>query len=74
MIERYYNTEVIDMATRAQLEGNKRYQEKLDRIVFYVRKGGKEKIKRRADEMGAGSLNAYITGLIEADMGKLSEE
>ena len=31
------------MATKAQLEGNKRHQEKLDRMVFYVDKGGKEK-------------------------------
>ena len=48
------------MATKAQLEGNKRHQEKLDRMVFYVDKGGKEKIKDRAAETGAGSINAYI--------------
>ena len=44
------------MATKAQLEGNKRHQEKLDRMVFYVDKGGKEKIKARAAETGAGSM------------------
>ena len=65
--------EVINMATQAHLEGNKRYMAKLDRGVFYVQKGNLEKIKAHAKENGK-SLNAYIVGLIEADMGKLSEE
>lgn len=69
----YSNGEVINMATKAHLEGNKRYMAKLDRGVFYVPKGGLEKIKAHAMESGK-SLNAYIIGLIEADMGKLSEE
>lgn len=60
------------MASRAHLEGNKRHQEKLDRIVFYVEKGGKEKIKDRVKEVGAKSINAYIVSLIEADTGKLN--
>ena len=62
------------MATKAQLEGNKRHQEKLDRMVFYVDKGGKEKIKALVAETGARSINAYLVSLIEADMGKLSDE
>ena len=62
------------MATKSHLEGNKRYPEKLDRIAFYLDKCGKEKIKARAAETGAGSINAYIVSLIEADMGKLSDE
>ena len=61
------------MATKAHLEGNKRYMEKLDRGVFYVPKGELDKIKAHAKENGK-SLNAYIIGLIEADMGRLSEE
>jgi hypothetical protein len=65
--------EVINMATQAHLEGNKRYMAKLDRGVFYVQKGNLEKIKAHAKENGK-SLNAYIVGLIEADMGKLSGE
>lgn len=64
---------VINMATKAHLEGNKRYLEKLDRGVFYVPKGGLERIKAHATKTGK-SLNAYILGLIEADMGKLAEE
>lgn len=55
------------MATKAQLEGNKRYQAKLDRGVFYVPKGDLEKIKARAQQKGM-SLNAYIVDLIEKDM------
>lgn len=39
-----------------------------------VGKGQKGKIKNRAKETEAGSLNTYIIGLIEAYMGKLSEE
>ena len=61
------------MATKAQLEGNKRHQEKLDRVVFYVEKGGKEKMRAHAQEQGM-SLNAYIVSLIERDMGPLEPE
>lgn len=62
------------MATKAQLDGNRRHQEKLDRVIFYLKKGGRDKIKARAAEIGAPSVNAYIVSLIEADMGKLTEE
>lgn len=57
------------MATKAHLEGNKRYLEKLDHITIRVQGGTKEKIKARAQQEGM-SLNAYIVGLIEKDMGK----
>lgn len=55
------------MATPAQMKANKKYQDKLDRIVFYANKGGKEKIKAHAESLGL-SLNAYIVKLIEKDM------
>lgn len=55
------------MATKAHLEGNKRYLEKLDRVVFYVEKGEKDKMKAHAQSKGI-SLNAYIVALIEKDM------
>ena len=55
------------MATKAHLEGNKRYLEKLDHITIRVQGGTKEKIKARAQQEGM-SLNAYIVGLIEKDM------
>lgn len=58
------------MATKAQLEGNKRYQAKLDRGVFYVPRGDLDKIKAHAQSKGM-SLNAYIVNLIEKDMGPL---
>ena len=57
------------MATKAHLEGNKRYLEKLDHITISVQGGTKEKIKARAQQEGM-SLNAYIVGLIEKDMGE----
>ena len=53
---------------------NRWQKENQERVIVMVGKGQKEKIKSRARETGAGSLNAYISGLIEADMGKLSEE
>ena len=38
-----------------------------DRIALVVKKGKKEHIKEKADEMGI-SVNAYINALIEADL------
>lgn len=38
-----------------------------DRIALVVKKGKKERIKEKADEMGI-SINAYINALIEADL------
>ena len=55
------------MATKAHLEGNKRYLEKLDHILIRVQGGTKEKIKAHAQQKGM-SLNAYIVDLIERDM------
>lgn len=55
------------MATKAHLEGNKRYLEKLDHITIRVQGGTKEKIKAHAQQKGM-SLNAYIVDLIERDM------
>ena len=54
------------MATKAHLEGNKRYLEKLDHITIRVQGGTKEKIKAHAQK--GMSLNAYIVDLIERDM------
>ena len=55
------------MATKAHLEGNKRYLEKLDHITIRVQGGTKEKIKAHAQQKGM-SLNAYIVDLSERDM------
>lgn len=60
------------MATKAHLEGNKRYLDKLDNITIRVQGGQKDKIKAHAQKEGM-SLNAYIVGLIEKDMGPLEE-
>lgn len=61
------------MATKAQIEATKRYLEKQDQYTLRLPGGTKDKIKAHAQEKGM-SLNAYIVGLIEADMGKLPEE
>jgi predicted HicB family RNase H-like nuclease len=58
------------MATKAHLEGNKRYLEKLDQCTLRLPGGSKDKIKAHAQSKGL-SLNAYIVSLIEMDMGKL---
>jgi hypothetical protein len=50
--------------TRAQ---NKYIKEKFDRVSFLTDRGGKEKIKARAESLGM-SLNAYINKLIDDDM------
>lgn len=57
------------MATKAHLEANKRYQEKLDRVVFYVRKGKKEVIKSHAENHGQ-SLNGFINEAIDEKMNR----
>lgn len=61
------------MATKAHLEGNKRYLAKLDNVTLRVPGGAKDKIKEYAAQRGL-SVNAYIVALIEADMGKLTDE
>lgn len=57
------------MATKAHLEGNRRYLQKLDDIRIRVPKGKKDKIKAYAESKGL-SLNAYINELIDRDMGE----
>lgn len=52
------------MATKAHIEGNKRYLEKLDEIKLRVPKGRKDEIKAHAEQRGE-SLNGFITRAIE---------
>lgn len=55
--------------TEAQKKATAKYNAKAyDRIEIKVPKGEKEKIKAHAESLGM-SLNAYIVGLIERDMG-----
>ena len=54
----------IDSLRKAKAKYNKKTY---DQINFRVKKGEREKIQARADELGL-SLNAYITGLIRKDM------
>lgn len=54
------------MATKAHLEGNRRYLDKMDDIKIRVPAGKREEIKRYAEQQGQ-SLQAYIKELIKAD-------
>lgn len=53
---------------------NRWQKENQERIILMVGKGHKDRIKARANDVGAKSLNAYIVGLIEKDMGPLETE
>lgn len=55
------------MASKAQLEGNKRYLEKLDDIKIRVPKGHREVYKDFATAQGK-SLNALVVDLLNAAM------
>jgi len=55
------------MATKAHLEGNKRYLSTQEQVRFWVDKGQKDKIKAHAESKGM-SMTEYIKKLIEADM------
>lgn len=48
---------------------NKYHKKAYDRINLIVKKGEKEIIKTRADQLGK-SVNLYITDLIKKDMGE----
>lgn len=56
--------------SKAKIAANNRYTNKAyDRINLAVKKGKKDRIKEKADEMGI-SINAYINALIDADLNK----
>lgn len=55
------------MATKAHLEGNKRYLGTLDEIKVRVKKGRKDQIKAHAEGMGE-SVNAFINRAIDEAM------
>lgn len=57
------------MATKAHLEGNKRYLATQEQVRFWVDKGQKDKIKAHAESKGM-SMTEYIKKLIDADMNK----
>lgn len=56
------------MATKAHLEANKRYQDKQDRIVFYLPKPGGEELEAHAKAKGYKSRNEYLQDLIRKDL------
>ena len=59
---------MFKLATRAHLDGNKRYlTEKVETIAVRVPKGQKAIIMQHAKNQGK-SLNSYIVDLIKKDM------
>ncbi len=61
------------MLTEAQKKANNKYFERFDDIKIRVPKGKKDEYKLHAQSKGM-SLNAYIIGLIEADIKKKQGE
>ena len=61
------------MATKAQLEGNKRYLATLDEIRIRVPKGRKQAIQDVAQAQGE-SLNGFVTTAIDERIGRLKSE
>ena len=61
------------MATKAHLEGNRRYLEKQDIVLIRIPKGRKAELQAHAEEQGE-SLNGFIVRAvdeaIERDNGK----
>ena len=55
------------MATKAHLEGNKRYLQTLDHVTIRMPKGKKEEITAHAQEQGK-SLNGFINDAIDEKM------
>ena len=55
------------MATKAHLEGNARYLEKLDGIKIWVPKGERQKYKDFAADNGF-SLNGLVVALLDSCM------
>lgn len=58
----------INKTPAAKLAANDRHNKSKDSYLLRFKKGEKEKIKAHAESLGM-SLNAYIVGLIERDMG-----
>ena len=52
------------MATKAHLEGNKRYLEKQDNILIRVPKGRKAELQAHAESRGE-SLNGFIVRAVD---------
>ncbi|MFI3169678.1 MAG: hypothetical protein R3Y06_07035 [Faecalibacterium sp.] len=55
------------MASKAQLEANKRYFKSIEDIKLRVKKGARARYKTAA-ELNGKSLNSYVIDLIESDI------
>lgn len=52
------------MATKAHLEGNRRYLEKQDSVLIRIPKGRKAELQAHAEERGE-SLNGFIVRAVD---------
>ena len=52
------------MATKAHLEGNRRYLEKQDSVLIRIPKGRKAELQAHAEEQGE-SLNGFIVRAVD---------
>ena len=61
------------MATKAHLEGNKRYLEKQDNILIRVPKGRKAELQAHAERRGE-SLNGFIVRAVDETIERDNEK
>lgn len=57
------------MATKAHLEGNRRYLAKQENVNVRFKKGTRDDVRKYALEHGYPSLQGYIKALIKASSG-----
>lgn len=65
--------EVLALATKAHLEGNKRYLEKQDNILIRVPKGRKAELQAHAERRGE-SLNGFIVRAVDETIERDNEK
>lgn len=62
------------MATKAHLEANKRYLDRLDNVIFRVPKGKRDEIRAMALQRGYSGIQPYIIALLEKDGVEIKEK
>ena len=61
------------MATKAHLEGNRRYLEKQDSVLIRIPKGRKAELQAHAEEQGE-SLNGFIVRAVDEAIERDNDE
>ncbi len=60
------------MVSKAREKATKKYLQKLEDVIFRVKKGRKAEIKAHAESLGM-SVNAYMNYLIDKDIGPFDQ-